>query len=329
MPAKPTTHDEFLAPLPPAQRATLEKLRRTIRAIVPQAEECISYGIPGFRFHGKMLVWYGAGKSHCSFFPGGVVNDFRDELKNYELSKGTVRFPIGQVLPAPLVRKLLAARMAKITSAASVIAALRRLADKETRDGMARYGLPSDKAFGVPMNAMQKLAKSLGRNHSLAQSLWDTGWYEARIVACYLAEPERLTPAQMDRWRRDFDNWGVVDTACFALFDRTPHALAKVEEWAGLRDEFGKRAAFALLACLALHDKRSGDQPFARLLPLVERGAQDARNFVKKGVSWALRSIGRRSPALKKAAAALARRLAAAKDPGPRWVGHDALRSLK
>jgi 3-methyladenine DNA glycosylase AlkD len=208
------------------------------------------------------------------------------------------------------------------------VASLKRLASKKTRDGMARYGLPSDKALGVPVGKIQQLAKRLGRSHELAQALWETGWYEARMLAAYVDEPERVTPAQMDRWCRDFDNWGIVDTVCFALFDRTPHAWGKVREWAGLKDEFGKRAAFALLACLAVHDKQAGDAPFVKCLPLVERGAQDERNFVKKGVSWALRTTGRRSAALNAASVKLARRLAASESKAAQWVGRVALKEL-
>ena len=113
----------------------------------------------------------------------------------------------------------------------SVVASLKLLATKATRDGMARYGLPSDKAFGVPVGVMQKLAKSLGRNHELAAELWETGWYEARMLAAFVDEPERVTAAQMDRWCKDFDNWGIVDTVCFHLFDRTAHAWQKITPW--------------------------------------------------------------------------------------------------
>jgi 3-methyladenine DNA glycosylase AlkD len=132
----------------------------------------------------------------------------------------------------------------------------------------------------------------------------------------------------MDRWCRDFDNWGICDTVCFCLFDRTPHAWAKIAKWSGSREEFVKRAAFALLASLALHDKTTADGPFLASLPLIERAAADERNFVKKGVSWALRGVGRRSPALKAAAVTVAGRLAASTEPAARWVGKDALRDL-
>jgi len=210
-----------------------------------------------------------------------------------------------------------------------VLGRLERRGSARIREDMrSRYGIIAPKAYGVPMGEIQRLGKVLGRDHALATALWDTGWYEARLLAAYVGEPERLTAAQMDRWARDFDNWGVCDTLCFCLFDRTPHAWRKVSSWSGRRDEFVKRAAFALLASLALHDKQTGDRPFLETLPLIEQAATDERNFVKKGVSWALRSVGRRNPPLHAAALALTRRLAGSDNPTARWVGKDALRDL-
>jgi 3-methyladenine DNA glycosylase AlkD len=212
--------------------------------------------------------------------------------------------------------------------ALSALAWLKRHGTKKTRDGFARYGIHTDKAFGVSMGDIQALGKRLGRDHELAAALWDSGWNEARLLASYVDEPARVTSQQMDRWCRDFDNWGICDTVCFCLFDRTPHAWAKVAKWSGSREEFVKRAAFALLASLALHDKASGDTPFLDSLRFVERAAADERNFVKKGVSWGLRSVGRRNAALHAAALELARRLAASSAPAERWVGKDVLRDI-
>ncbi len=199
---------------------------------------------------------------------------------------------------------------------------------RKNREGMARYGIIAPKVFGVSMATMQALAKKLGRNHELANALWDTGWYEARILTAFVAEPERLTSAQMDRWAKDFDNWAVCDTLCFKLFDRSPHAWRKVEKWSGRRDEFVKRAAFALAASLAVHDKNAPDDPFFATLAIIEREAGDERNFVKKGVSWALRAIGHRSKPLHNAATDVATSLSRSTVPSERWVGKDALRDL-
>jgi 3-methyladenine DNA glycosylase AlkD len=211
----------------------------------------------------------------------------------------------------------------------SVLAMLKRLSKPRIREEMsARYGIVTQDAYGVRMSDLQQVAKKLGRNHALALALWDTGNYEARTVAAFVAEPERVTPALMNRWCRDFDNWAICDTVCFKLFDQIPHAFGRVTAWANRKDEFQKRAAFALLACLALHNQDAEDQAFKKLLPLIETAATDERNFVKKGVSWALRGIGGRSAPLKSAATALARKLAASENSTARWIGKDALRAL-
>jgi 3-methyladenine DNA glycosylase AlkD len=210
----------------------------------------------------------------------------------------------------------------------SALAWLERHGTKRGREGMARYAIRSDKAFGVSMTDIQKLAKQLGRNHELAVALWDTGWYEARMLTAYVDEPARVTPAQMDRWARDFDNWALPDTLCFALWDRTPHAWVKVTQWSAKRAEFVKRAAFAMLWSLAVHDKQAGDKQFIEGLALIERAAADERHFVKKAVNMALRAVGKRNAALNRAAVAVARRLAESPDAAPRWVGKDALRGL-
>lgn len=210
----------------------------------------------------------------------------------------------------------------------AALAALEEMSTPHDFENLARFGINASQAFGVSMANIQVLAKRIGRNHELAAALWETGWYEARMLTSFVDEPERVTPEQMDRWCRDFDNWGICDTLCFKLFDRTPHAWAKVEQWSSASDEFVKRAAFALLASLAGHDKKAGDEPFLKALPLIERAATDDRNFVKKGVSWALRGTGRRSAVLHAATVELARRLAASPDAAARWVGKDALRDL-
>jgi 3-methyladenine DNA glycosylase AlkD len=214
------------------------------------------------------------------------------------------------------------------TGVEEVVAWLQKHATTATRDGMARYGLPSDKAFGVPVGVMKKQAKLLGRDHELALGLWETGWYEARMIATFLAEPGEMTPQQMDQWCNDFDNWGICDTACFHLFDRTPHAWKKVSLWAKRREEFVKRAAFALIASLSVHDKEADDEAFMKGLRFIEKAATDERNFVKKGVNWSLRCVGKRNANLHAAAISVAESLATSDDPSAKWIGKDALRDL-
>jgi 3-methyladenine DNA glycosylase AlkD len=213
---------------------------------------------------------------------------------------------------------------------ADAVAALEARAEPRIRDGLSRYGIATaDRVIGVPMRGIQQVGKALGRDHALAAALWKTGIYEARMLVAYVEEPAQVTPAQMDRWARDFDNWAICDTLCFALFDRTASAFEMVDRWAEDPAEFVRRAAFALLASLALHDKTREDQAFLARLKLIQAAAVDGRNFVKKGVSWALRGIGkRRSPALRDATRGLAERLASSTDKSSRWIGRDALREF-
>jgi 3-methyladenine DNA glycosylase AlkD len=196
------------------------------------------------------------------------------------------------------------------------------------REGMARYAIVAPKVFGVSVATVRQLARTLGRDHALALALWKSGWYEARLLAAFVDEPALVTPAQMDAWARDFDNWAVCDTACFHLFDRTPHAWGRIRAWSTRRQEFVRRASFALLASVALHDKAAPDASFERALRLIERASTDDRNFVKKAVNWALRGIGGRNARLHAPALALAQSLAESENATARWIGKDAVRGL-
>jgi 3-methyladenine DNA glycosylase AlkD len=214
------------------------------------------------------------------------------------------------------------------TEVQRVLTWLKRRSSARNREGMARYGLNSKNTLGVSVANIRLLAKRLGRDHELALALWETGVYEARMLTTFVDEPARVTPAQMDRWCRDFDSWGICDALCFHLFDKTPHAWKKIAKWSDARAEFVKRASFALLASVALHDKRAPNKPFLDSFPLIKRAATDDRNFVKKAVRWALRGIGKRNAALNAAAIKLAGRLADSPHPAARWTGRDALRDL-
>lgn len=215
-----------------------------------------------------------------------------------------------------------------VDAAAAACEWLSQAATKKDRDNLKRFGINPTKAWGVSMANIQKLARRIGRDHGLALALWETGWYEARTLCAFVDEPAKVTPGQMDRWCRGFDNWAIVDTLCFKLFDQTPYAWEMVAKWANRRPEFERRAAYALIASLAGHDRTSGDAPFRQALRYIEGAAVDDRNFMKKGVSWALRGVGRRNPALNRDAVALARRLAASESPSARWIGRAAVREL-
>ena len=209
-----------------------------------------------------------------------------------------------------------------------ILAQLERRGSKKNRDGMAGYGIVAPKAFGVTVAALRAIGVRTGQDHPLALALWKTGWYEARMLTAFVGDPARLTVAQMDRWALDFDNWAICDALCFHLFDKSPHAFERIAAWSRRREEFVRRAAFALLAGVALHQKSAPDAPFLRALALASRAARDDRNFVKKGVSWGLRSVGHRNVKLHAATLALAGRLAASDHPTERWVGSDVIRDL-
>ncbi|HEY6060799.1 MAG TPA: DNA alkylation repair protein [Gemmatimonadales bacterium] len=209
-----------------------------------------------------------------------------------------------------------------------VLAWLEKQGSRRNVAGMARYGIVAKRVFGVPIKTLLVMQKRLGTDHAMAAALWASGWYEARLLAAFVDDPARVTRGQMNAWAASFENWADCDTVCFHLFDRTPFAWEKARQWSASSRLFVKRAAFALMACLALHDKAAPDEAFLAFLPLIERGAGDERNFVKKSVSWALRAIGRRSARLHVAARAVATRLGRSEHAAPRWVGKDALRDL-
>ena len=195
-------------------------------------------------------------------------------------------------------------------------------------EGMARFGIATDRRLGLSVPTMRRIAKELGKDHKLALALWKTGIPEAQIVATLVDPPEKLTEKQMDAWVKDLKSWDVCDQVCGNLFDKSPLAWKKAREWAGREEEFVRRAAFALMAYLAWHDKEAGDEAFIQLLPVVQQAADDERNFVKKAVNWALRGIGKRNARLKKAAIQTAREIQATDSKAARWIAADALREL-
>jgi 3-methyladenine DNA glycosylase AlkD len=213
---------------------------------------------------------------------------------------------------------------------AGILAKLRALGSEQRRAGMARYGINVEGAFGVTLTELRAFARPLGVDHELALALWETGNHEARLLACIVDDPAQVTEAQTEAWAGDFDSWDICDQAATSLFDLTKHAWSKARQWAARDEEWVKRAGFALMAGLAVHDKQAADRAFVRLLPIIERAAADDRNFVKKAVNWALRNIGKRNRALNAAAISCAKRIRAG-NPGvrsARWIASDALREL-
>jgi len=244
--------------------------------------------------------------------------------------------PVRKALPKPEKRSVGNGALPIAAQVRATLDQLKRLGTFRTRESLSRYGITgptAETAFGVSVGEIRAVGKEItkrngGPNHELALALWETGNYEAQLLAAFVGDPVRVTPAQMDRWCKDFDNWGVCDTVCFHLFDRSPHAMTKVTKWATEKGEFQKRAAFALLASAALHNKQEPDDVFVKTLPLIEAASNDERNFVKKGVLWALRGVGSRTTKRKAAAIKLAEKLGKSSDATARWIGKTAIREM-
>jgi 3-methyladenine DNA glycosylase AlkD len=194
---------------------------------------------------------------------------------------------------------------------------------------MARYGMKTENRLGVQIPELRKLAKETGKNHQLALELWKTGIAEARILASMVDEPEKLTEQQMDNWVKDIDSWDIGDQTCMNLFEKTPLAWKKITDWSNRPEEFVKRTAFGLLACLAWHDKTATDQQFTALFPVIASGAMDERKSIQKAVSWALRNIGKRKPTLNKEAIVLATEIRSTKTKPAKWVASEVIRELE
>jgi 3-methyladenine DNA glycosylase AlkD len=212
---------------------------------------------------------------------------------------------------------------------ARVLRELKALADPAVREKMASFGVNVPKAHGISAPVLRALSRRIGKDHRLAEELWASGIHEARILATLIGESEKVTAKQMDRWARDFDSWDVVDAACCYLYAPVAPAWRKIEEWSRRREEFVKRAAFSLAAYLSYKDRKAPDTRFERFLRVVEREADDERNFVRKAVNWALRNIGKRNLRLNQAAIRAADRIRARGSRAARWIAADALRELK
>jgi len=226
------------------------------------------------------------------------------------------------------------AHAAATVRAAALVARIEALGSEADRAGMARYGINVERAAGVSMYELRRIAKELGRDHELALALWATGLHEARHLAGMVDDPALVDEGQMEDWVRAFDSWDLCDQTTSNLFDKTPLAYVKAREWCGREPEFEKRAGFATIAALAVRDKSAGDKAFLEFLELVRREAGDGRDYVKKAVSWALRNVGKRDRALNAAAVACAEDILAGAEArgegarSARWVARDALREL-
>jgi 3-methyladenine DNA glycosylase AlkD len=210
----------------------------------------------------------------------------------------------------------------------TLIKKIKSLSNPNAVAGMARFGINPKNTYGVSIPVLRKMAKEIGKNHLLAQRLWNSGVHEARILAGMIDSPDEVTEKQMERWVRDFDSWDVCDQVCSNLFDRTKFAHKKAMDWSRRGEEFVKRAGFVLMAALSVHDKEAKDNAFSKFLPIIKREAQDERNFVKKAVNWALRQIGKRNLSSNQMAIKTAKEIQGIESKAANWIASDAIREL-
>ncbi len=223
---------------------------------------------------------------------------------------------------------------------AEIIKKLKSMANPNNVEGMARFGINPKYALGVSIPNLRRTAKEIRKSysakapqdlHAIAKKLWGSKIHEARILASMVDEPDKVTEKQMDSWIKKFNSWDLCDQVCMNLFDKTPYAFDKAIAWSKRKPEFERRAGYALMACLAWHDKVSLDSKFIKFFPHIISGATDERNFVKKAVNWALRQIGKRNKGLSDKSIKLAKDIIKTypDSKSAKWIAKDALRELK
>jgi len=210
-----------------------------------------------------------------------------------------------------------------------ILKKLKSLSNEKNKEGMARFGINTQKAFGISVAELRKLAAQIGKKHNLALKLWDTGYHEARILASMIDEPGLVSEKQMEAWVKDFNSWDLCDQCCMNLFSHSKLAYKKAIEWSSKDKEFVKRAGFALMASMASKSKKAKDFAFIRLLPIIKRESRDERNYVRKAVNWALRQIGKRNVNLNRKALKTAEEILQLDSTSAKWIATDAIRELE
>jgi len=211
----------------------------------------------------------------------------------------------------------------------TILEQLHQCTNSKGKDHLKRVGLPVEKMIGITIQDIRRIAKEIGKDHTLALDLWNEELHEAKLLAVLLAEPKKVTESLMETWVKEFYSWDITDHTCNNLFDKTPYAFSKAQEWTTRTEEFVKRAGFTLIATLAVHDKKAPDIVFEKMLPLIIEQATDDRNYVKKAVNWALRQIGKRNLVLNQKAIQVALSLQQSSSSSARWIATDALRELR
>ena len=220
--------------------------------------------------------------------------------------------------------------MQRKTSLKWIMEWMQEHASEDNRRGMSRFGINTEDAFGISMDDLRKLAKyDIRKDHGLALQLWETGKHELRILASLVDEESEVDDDQMEAWVSEFDSWDLCDQVCLNLFWKTGYAYQKAAEWAERDEEFVKRAGFALMAVLAVHDKKGSNKRFLEFLEIIKEQSDDDRNFVKKAANWALRQIGKRNKELNSYAMETAMALMKMESKTAKWIGSDALKELE
>lgn len=221
-----------------------------------------------------------------------------------------------------------------MTTVQDILKQLQELQNSINVEGMAKFGItPKAKVLGISIYILRPMAKQIKKDvnntHKLALELWETGIHEARHLAVFIEDPKKVTEAQMEKWVKDFDSWDICDQATTSLFDQTPFAYKKALEWSKRKDEFEKRAGFALMAGLVVHDKKAEDEKFFPFFEAIKREATDERNYVKKAINWALRNLGKfKNKNLYKIAVKTAGEIKNIDSKSAKWIASDALREL-
>lgn len=210
-----------------------------------------------------------------------------------------------------------------------IIEKLKSLKNTDNVKGMTRYGINPHNNLGISIYTLRGIVKEIGQNHDLALKLWESGIHDARLLACFIDNPDKVTGDQMDSWAEDFDSWDICDQACTSLFDLNPISWNKVFEWAKRDEEFVKRGAFSLIAGLSVHDKKAENEKFEQFFPIIISESKDDRNYVKKSVNWALRNIGKRNLYLNKKAVETAKKIQKIDSKSAQWIARDALKELQ
>ncbi|MFH1714353.1 MAG: pantetheine-phosphate adenylyltransferase [Candidatus Nealsonbacteria bacterium] len=253
------------------------------------------------------------------------INRKRKKLGKKTINIVKIKFVLGKDKKPISATKILSFNKEEI------VRKLKSLANKKNVEGMARFGInpKKSKVLGVSVYVIRDMAKKIGKNHKLAQQLWNSKIHEARWLAGFIEDPSLVTEEQIEKWVKDFDSWAVCDTVCSALFWKTKFAKKKIFEWSRRKEEFVKRTSFVLMAVLSVHDKAAKDSDFEKFFPLIKKHSVDERNFVKKAVNWALRQIGKRSLGLNKKALVVAKDIEKMDSRSAKWIAKDAIRELE